>query len=344
MEIIFGERLKSARLRSGLSLRQLAEKVGVSAQAISKYERGLDVPGSEILLRLCHTLNVTVEFLLRPLNVSLSEPAFRCFKTKLKKKDKQIILETVKDWIERYLSIEELVGEQQIFKYPEINSTVDKPEDVESIANDLRDAWSLGSDPIPSIIDTLERKGIKIGLIPAVNNFDGLMLIANENIPIICVNENFPGDRQRLSIAHELGHLILKMPHNWSSMEIEKVSMRFGAAFLVPREAVLQELGERRTHISLDELHLLKHRYGISMQAWIHRAFDLNVINESVFKKLYYSFRKNNWHKKEPGDEYLPEKTFRMEQLVMRALSEGIITENRARELLGKPIRDLGEI
>jgi len=40
----FGERIKIARLQAGWSLRDLAEKVGVSAPAISKYERGMDIP------------------------------------------------------------------------------------------------------------------------------------------------------------------------------------------------------------------------------------------------------------------------------------------------------------
>ncbi|MDW8291222.1 MAG: helix-turn-helix transcriptional regulator, partial [Armatimonadota bacterium] len=47
-----GERLKSARKRAGLSMRALAERAGVSAQAISKYERGQDVPSSVVIIRL----------------------------------------------------------------------------------------------------------------------------------------------------------------------------------------------------------------------------------------------------------------------------------------------------
>ncbi len=45
-----GERLKMARAMSGLSLRDVAAKAGVSHMAISKYERGLDMPSSPVLL------------------------------------------------------------------------------------------------------------------------------------------------------------------------------------------------------------------------------------------------------------------------------------------------------
>ncbi len=60
-----GERIKLGRKSSGLSLRALAEEVGVSAQAISKYERDQDVPSSGVLLRLARALGVRVEFFFR---------------------------------------------------------------------------------------------------------------------------------------------------------------------------------------------------------------------------------------------------------------------------------------
>ncbi len=64
-----GKRLKSIRLQAGLSQRDLAEKVGISARAISKYERGLDSPGSAVLIRLAKAFGVRVEYFLRPIEI-----------------------------------------------------------------------------------------------------------------------------------------------------------------------------------------------------------------------------------------------------------------------------------
>ncbi len=47
-----GSRIKMARTAAGLSLRALAEKAGVSAMAISKYQNGKDIPRSGVLIRL----------------------------------------------------------------------------------------------------------------------------------------------------------------------------------------------------------------------------------------------------------------------------------------------------
>ena len=44
----FGDKLKQYRLREGLSQEQLAEKIGVSRQAITKWETKRGLPGVEL--------------------------------------------------------------------------------------------------------------------------------------------------------------------------------------------------------------------------------------------------------------------------------------------------------
>ncbi len=63
---MFGDRLRLARKRAGLSLRELAERIGnvVSAQAISKYESGKMFPSSSVLVALGRALDVSLDFLM----------------------------------------------------------------------------------------------------------------------------------------------------------------------------------------------------------------------------------------------------------------------------------------
>ena len=75
--LVFGERLKSARKMAGLSMRGLAELIGVSHNAINKYEHGEMNPGSDVLLQLAHALDVRPEYFLREMKVSISCPADR---------------------------------------------------------------------------------------------------------------------------------------------------------------------------------------------------------------------------------------------------------------------------
>lgn len=332
-----GERLKVARKRAGLSMRALGERAGVSAQAISKYERGLDVPSSAVLIRLAQELEISLEWLLCPIQVSLSRPVYRSHRSRLGAQAMSQIEAQAGEWLERYLAIEEIVGEQLSFTMPSIRRAIEREDDAERVAEELRRAWNLGEDAIPDLVGALEAHGIRIGVLPGPDHFDALTLLVNGCEPVIVVKEGVPGDCQRLSLAHELGHLILELPPSWKARAIESAAYRFAGAFLAPRSAVRRELGEARSYLDLYELHLLKHRYGMSMQAWIHRAADLGVISTATAKELYRLFRTRGWHIQEPGDPYPPETTTRLERLVLRALMEGLITEGRAAELLGRP-------
>lgn len=56
----FGKRIALLRRKAGLSQTDLAEKLGVTSQAVSKWECGNAVPDIDLLLELSHLYNVTV--------------------------------------------------------------------------------------------------------------------------------------------------------------------------------------------------------------------------------------------------------------------------------------------
>ena len=60
----FPAKLKSARQQKGFSQGQLAKKVGSDSQRISKYERGVMVPTTAILVKLANALEVSLDYLL----------------------------------------------------------------------------------------------------------------------------------------------------------------------------------------------------------------------------------------------------------------------------------------
>jgi Zn-dependent peptidase ImmA (M78 family) len=196
----------------------------------------------------------------------------------------------------------------------------------------LVEACLVGLDPIEGLLEVCEDQGIKIGLVNGHKDFDALTLWANHDIPVIVLRRDIPGDRQRFCLAHELGHLVLQPVEH---VDPEKAAHRFAGAFLAPRPAVEFELGSKRHSISLYELHLLKHKYGLSMQAWIYRAKDLEILSKTAAAQMFKRFRQQGWHHEEPGDALPPEEPQRFKRLVMHALCEGIISQARAAELLG---------
>lgn len=59
----FGQRLTDARKKKGISQESLAEAVGVSRQAVSKWETGESKPDVSNLIAICNTLDLNVEYL-----------------------------------------------------------------------------------------------------------------------------------------------------------------------------------------------------------------------------------------------------------------------------------------
>jgi len=337
---MIGDRIKQARKASGLSLRALAEKAGVTAMAISKYENNKSTPSSGVLLGIAQALGLKVEYFFRTSKVELHEPEYRKHANLPKKVLDQIEGDIIEQ-IERYLDLELFLPVSPIENFKLSNKLPNEIEDyegIESVADIIRQAWELGENPIPDLIDTLEERGIRVFQSKALHDdkFDGLAAKVN-GFPVIVVGRDWPGDRQRFTLSHELGHLVLKgrlPPH----LDEEKAANRFAGAFLVPKSEALKELGNNRNWIEPVELHVLKHTYGLSMRAWIYRASDLGILNKSASRKMWDYFRKRNWIKNEPGDQYKPETPKLFKQLVFHAFGEQLISESKAAELLGWPI------
>ncbi|MDI6719900.1 MAG: XRE family transcriptional regulator [Methanomicrobiales archaeon] len=337
-----GERIRSARIGAGLSQRALGREVGLSAMAISKYESGKVVPSSGVIIQLSEVLGVSVDYFFRSISVNLSQPQYRCRKPLKKKEERQIHAE-VREWFERYLEIELILGEEKTLTLPSPeNCRITTLDDIEDVAQSVRDEWDLGLDPIESVMDVLEQHGVKVGVIGATDKFDALTFYHEDSTPVIAVNSDMPGDRQRFNLAHELGHLLLRIE---GDVDEEKAAHRFAAAFLVPKKMAFRELGEQRRNISPREFYVLKHKWGMSMSAWLHRAADLGIIPESTSERLWTLFNKHGWRQIEPGNQLPRERPTHMKLLVLRALSENKISQSRARELLGgeEPVEDCVE-
>lgn len=332
---MFGERLVRARKTSGLSLRALAENVGVSQTAINKYEKGLLTPDSTMLIKLAKALNVKAGYFLRSNTLELEKPEYRK-KSSLSAKKLDMIEGKILDKIERRLELESLFPVPPVpeFTLPKsLPASISTMDDVEDVANSVRLEWNLGLNPISELVDVLEGVGIRVFEIEesADSKFDGLAATVN-GYRIIVISKAWSGDRQRFTMAHELGHLMLegRLPDD---LDEERASDRFAGAFLLPNRALLSELGAHRTRLELQELLLLKQEFGISMAGILYRARNLGIIKESYHKSLFIEFSKRGWRKNEP-QPFPAEEPHHFQQLVFHALAEEYIGESKAAELM----------
>ncbi len=339
---MIGERIRRARKAAGVSLRALAGETGLSHTTLNKFEREYQTPDSSQLLALARALGVRSEYLLRPTTVALGPVEYRASKLAARTRDR--IHADVLDQLERWHELLDLFPQPILpaFELPSgLPARIQSDAQIEAAAEGLRSAWELGQDPIPDLIDTLESQGILVVQTTTddAGGFNGLSARTGEGLarPVIVVDTAWPGDRQRFTLAHELGHLVLADRLS-PELEIEKACHCFAGAFLLPATALRRALGERRHTLEPQELLLLKNEFGLSMQGCLMRARQAGIISESVRQKLFRSFSARGWRKREPGPEYPREQTVRYRQLVYHALAEDYIGESKAAELLNMSV------
>jgi Zn-dependent peptidase ImmA (M78 family)/transcriptional regulator with XRE-family HTH domain len=338
MSSLFAERFKSARLMNGLSLQDLADKLNnkISRQALHKYEKGAVVPDSDMLGLLCEAMDVRPDYFFRDAQVELGDIEFRKLK-KLPAKEEHRILEHAKDYLSRYLELEQLLNIETRFENPlKGMKPVHSLEDVEEAAIKVRAAWGVGTGPISGVISMMEEKHIKVIYIHAGDEYDGMQTtVVGSGVPVIAVNENKikKEDRKRFTALHELAHLLLTLPADLPEKQKEIFCHQFAGAMLFPAEAMRAELGKQRSRIHVQELGALKKLYGMSMQAIIMRAKDLNIISDGYCRQLFGLFRQMNWRVDEPVDYEVKETSNRFDQLLFRALAEEVISVSKAAAL-----------
>ena len=330
---MIGARIKQARLASGLTLDVLAERLTTSGHPItkaglSKYELEKSVPKPSLLVAIAETLGVRAGYFTELQQPEVHWIAFRKL-AKMPAKQQEQIKAFAAHVVENQLWLQSLLFAKQGTDFPAAQraATLD---DAERVACELRDAWKLGDSPIDSLASRVEDSGgVIVGCRDISRDFDGLAGRTNEGYPVAVVSMQVPDDRRRYNLAHELGHLLMECGDIESKTE-EQLANRFASALLVPAKVARQELGAKRRHLDVNELAILKRKYGLSMQGWIRRAFDLEIIEKSHYTSLCVMFSRNHWKKVEPIPFEGKEEPSRLKLMTLRALAEGVISRERA--------------
>lgn len=345
---MMGERLKLARASAGLSLRDLSDKIGnlVSAQALGKYERDESMPGSKVLLSLADALGVSEDYLVGQSDITLEAVEFRKNKITRKREEAQIEAAVISH-LERYLEVESILQVSSLewdkpreAPYPVVEDIVE----ADLAAQSLRDHWNLGNDPVYKLAEFLEERGIKVLALELPDSISGLTCFVRRpkggRVPVIVINGLDTGERQRFTLAHELGHMVLEVANG---IDEEKTSHRFAGAFLMPAELLRTEIGKHRSSLSLGELFALKRILAVSVQALTYRCKDLGIIHRNTYIELFEVFNEKGWRKPPYAEPFAvqQEQPQRFRRLCFRALTEGAISESKVAELLGMSVGQL---
>ena len=346
---MFGQRLRLARKRAGLSMRSLAERMTpkVTAQAISKYEAGQMLPSSAVLVALGRALDVSLDFLMSGQVEALHGLEFRKH-SNAPLRDRARAEAILIDNLERHLAIEQILDMPGTVDWIEQHrcDRVASEAQIDAKADELRNSWNLGMDPIPSLCELLEERGIKVVEADLPGSINGLACRAlkgsTQVAEAVVVSTRINVERKRFTLAHELAHRIIRSTGN-PAIDAEKAMNRFAGAFLVPGQRLREAVGTGRHRVTYYEIVRLKHAFGVSAAAMLHRLGDVGVLPPARVKSAFATFARS-WRKTEP-EPLLPHHGFanserprRLKLLVSRAVGEGLISPVRAALLLNESL------
>ncbi|WP_319477053.1 XRE family transcriptional regulator [Marispirochaeta aestuarii] len=294
--------LKLARQYNGINQRELANYINISQSEISRIERGLPVDriDEEKIEELSRRLGVQTSFLTD--NVRYKEPKRpmqRSSKTGVTASQANKVI-TIANLVQKHV---EIILNNYIdleVNFPDFSHSI--IDTAKEAAKHLRSYWHIDNDPINNLVELCEYYGIIIykSSFPT-SSIVGLTMDTNTiEQPIVFLNEKIPTDRERLTLAHELGHLI--RGHDLATDDeivAESEAWEFAGEFLVPERELRRDMQILRS-VSLSTLADLKRKWGISMAGLAKRLFDIGIINQNQYKSIYVQLSRAGYRKKEP--------------------------------------------
>jgi len=308
------EKLRTARIARGLTIKELAEQAGISRQMVSNYELGKSYPRGKTLLSLIESLNFPLSYFtseVKPMYRGATFFRSQSAATKKARDMQEVRLGFQKDI---YDNFKQFVNFPKVV-LPDILDKEVQEIDTETIkmkAAELRRIWEIPSNsPISNMIELAEYNGIIVSEANMSHEtLDAVSTWIGDRPFIMLTDNNQSSVRRRFNVAHELGHIILhggvESIDSYTSSELKKIieyqANLFASYFLLPDEAFIQSL----LSINLEFYVELKKYWKVSIQAMIFKTRYLELISEDQALYLYKKIGFNKWKKHEPLDDTIP--------------------------------------
>lgn len=315
----FGVRLREARQGAGLTTRDLAKRLtemghSVSHVTISKYERDEFSPTADTLRAIASVVGKPVEWF-EGVGATLSGIRFRALKT-LPAKDKSDFSTQALPWLRLYIHLNDLLERKEPSG---LQVRIRPDDDPATAAKRIREKYKFANYPIPSVARMLENAGIRVIRLNGALGIDAFAACLGDT-HVVAVNSVLPPDRMRLTLAHELAHVLYEdVMHDRQVDEDEIESRAFDlASHLLMPSPVLKEAFEIKSMVRLVQY---KERYGISLSAMVYRATREKLIPQAMAQMLWREFSRLGWRKQEPG-RVPADHPVRLETLIDSALRQ----------------------
>ncbi|CEN75662.1 HTH-type transcriptional regulator [[Clostridium] sordellii] len=345
-KIFNGKKLKNARVYRGKTIDVLANETKINKKDILAFESDKYKPTLENEMKLANALNFPKDYFSQSdaNNVVVENTHIRTESTlprvdDIAFKEKLVMTHRLLKFIQGYIS------------FPEMNlpNNLNKNDDIEDLAEKVRNYFNLGDGAIGNMVSLLEINGI---FISATNidkkgalAFSQKQSIDKESRYFISLgNDKKSAPIRNYDLAYELAYIV-STETNIQSKKFSKDE--FACAFLMPRESFLTDL--EGVH-ELEDYIELKKKWIVPVWAMILRGYQLGKVSYKKYMYLMNEMDKKGWSKKEPLDDnikstnpMLLKKSFDM-LIESKIMNEGLFMNNLANYGLSIYPKDVEEL
>jgi Zn-dependent peptidase ImmA (M78 family)/transcriptional regulator with XRE-family HTH domain len=337
------ERIREAREARGLSLEAFAEALGVTKQAVARFESGQAAPSGETLRRIIVVTEQPPSFFVmqRERAANGISPFWRGLKRMELHHRKRISRRL--EWAADVVSLLSDYVDLPDVAVPSVDFDVMSDfEAVEKAADALRENWGLGRGPLRDLSSVMELHGF----ILVRENVDCIDMDAVSawqfGRPYVLYSADVgSGPRTAFNLAHEMGHMVLHSSVEVTSDNIaivEKQADRFASALLLPQETFSREV----LGTSLDHFLFLKEKWGVSIAAMAYRCRELGILNQNQFSYIFRQLNLKMIRKNEPLDEkFQAREPSILGASIRLLLDKGVKTKHQIEEALALNAADV---
>jgi len=286
-----GELLEALRLSRGLTQVQLSNATEISQATLSKLESGHADVIADKWGQIADLLGVPTNAFY---DIKHSVAPARIFHRKRKTTPQNAVRKVGADLALARLRVNDLLGQRHTtLRRHDLDGGFNTPQELALL---VRDELGAGREPIGNVVTLLESAGAVVLRWPLDEiQVDAVASWEEDAAPVILVGEHVPADRQRFTMAHELGHAVM---HDADATEDqEREADAFASEFLLPGECLRPEWPAAAT---IESLIPLKRRWGLSLSALIRRALDLSLISEREYRAWSINLSTKGMHRREP--------------------------------------------
>lgn len=289
------ERLALARMRRRMTGRTLAAASGITADTLSRLEKGRRQPDDATVEKLSVALRYPVAFFFGddPADINADGVSFRSF-SKMSARERDAAKSAGQ------LGVQLAGWVEDKFDLPEPNlPDLSYQDDPERAAVEARQYWGIGERPVGNMIGLLESKGVRVIALSEDTANVNAFSFWRDGKPFVFLNNFKTPESSIFDAAHELGHLLL---HSKGDLRgdrlLEREADSFASAFLMPWNDVKASV---HRPITSDAIIQAKAKWRVSAFALLFRLWRMKLIpTEHQYRSLCIDLSKRGFRSGEP--------------------------------------------